>query len=290
MPGDSSKDTFQFDFQPKPSEKKKTPSSSAGKPSSKPVNKPISKPAGEASSFDFGKGESKPQDAAASNNGTPKSKPAFSSPVTGKTSAVTGKTSDVKTTSNSKTTSSGKTAQKTDKPAKGKKSKGFLDNQQNVLMLGIGGGLFFLLIIFALVFGGGSNEEVKKPKAPARQVSAEERTRQIRAEKLRRQAAKYDAEYAASKRGPKSEKVKILELADSQLRSGQIRDAADSFEKAHNLDPADGYPVTQLIQIYRDRLHNSAQTAKWEKIGSDIAKGNLDRLHQQSEEKYHTDK
>ena len=142
-----------------------------------------------------------------------------------------------------------------------------------------------LLIIIAVASNSGKGDPAPQPTV-RKNLTPEE----ARRERLRKLEAKYDAQYAAQKSGPKTEKQKRMANAESKLRQGDYHGAADLYTKVHQLDPTDGYPVTQLINIYRNNLHDRSQVEKWEQVNSDIAKGSLDKLQKKSEEKYNKNK
>ena len=153
-----------------------------------------------------------------------------------------------------------------------------------MIFAGVGVALL-LLIIVAIASNSGSSEP-----APKQTVKKKLTPEEIRRERLRKLEAKYDAQYAAQQSGPKSEKQKLMSEAESKIKRGDYSGAADLYTKVHQMDPADGYPVSQLIGIYRNHLHDSAQVEKWEQVNNDIAQGNLDQLHKKSEEKYNKNK
>lgn len=153
-----------------------------------------------------------------------------------------------------------------------------------ILFAGIGV-VLLLLIIVAIASNSGKSEP-----APQQTVQKKLSPEEARKEKLHRIQAKYDAQYEAEKRGPKTEKQKLMAEAESKLRQGDYSAAADIYTKVHQLDPTDGYPVTQLINIYRNNLHDKAQLEKWEQVNNDIAKGSLDQLQKKSKEKYNKSK
>ena len=142
-----------------------------------------------------------------------------------------------------------------------------------------------LLIIVAIASNSGKGDP-----APQQAVRKNLTPEEARRERLRKLEAKYDAQYAAQQRGPKTEKQKLMADAESKLRQGDYQGAADTYIKVHQLDPSDGYPVTQLINIYRNNLRDRAQVEKWEQVNNDIAKGSLDKLQKKSEEKYNKSK
>ena len=152
---------------------------------------------------------------------------------------------------------------------------------KTVLILGGVGIAALLLIVIAIASNSGEPEPVPQ-QTVQRSLSPEERRR----ERLRKLEAKYDAQYAAQQSAPKTEKQKMMAEAESKLNQGDYQGAADLYTKVHQQDPTDGYPVTQLINIYRNNLHDQAQVEKWEQVNNDIAKGSLDQLQKKSEEKY----
>ena len=263
-----------FEFNPqqpsKPTGKTEKPSFDFGidASSSKPADK-SNKP-----SFDFGQGApaSKPSGNKAA--GSPKinipSKPVSKSatkPAADKTSKSGSKPAE----------SSGRGKRK----AAGKNPV-----QDKKVMIFAGVGIAVLLLIIVAIASNSGKSEPAPQQTVQRKMTPEEKRR----ERLRKLEAKYDAQYAAQQSGPKTEKQKLMSEAESKLRQGDYRGAADIYVKVHQLDPTDGYPVTQLINIYRNNLHDKAQLDKWEQVNNDIAKGSLDKLHEKSEEKYNKKK
>ena len=217
-------------------------------------------------SFDFGIDTSKPKTAA--------SKPAGSKTTGAKKTNSAPKSEPISGKSGSKPSdSSGRGKQKT-------APKNPFQDKKVMIFAGVGVALL-LLIIVAIASNSGSSEP-----APEQTVQKKLTPEEIRRERLRKLEAKYDAQYAAQQSGPKSEKQKLMSEAESKLKRGNYRSVADVYTKVHQMGPADGYPVSQLIGIYRNHLHDSAQVEKWEQVNNDIAQGNLDQLHKKSEEKY----
>ena len=153
-------------------------------------------------------------------------------------------------------------------------------------MIYAGAGIAVLLLIVIAIASNSGKSEPAPQQTVERKLTPEEK----RQERLRKLEAKYDAQYAAQQSGPKTEKQKLMAEAESKLSQGDYHGAADIYVKVHQLDPTDGYPVTQLINIYRNNLHDSAQVEKWEQVNNDIAKGSLDQLQKKSEEKYNKSK
>ena len=254
----------------KPTEKSDKPSFDfgAGPSASKPAEK-SGKP-----SFDFGAGssaskpaENKTAGAKTSNNASKPVSKTASKPTSAKTDKSGSKTAD----------SSGRGKRSSSK-------KNPFQDKKVLLSVGVGAAIL-LLIIVAIATNSGKSEP-----APQQTVRKNLTPEEARRERLRKLEAKYDAQYAAQQRGPKTEKQKLMADAESKLNSGDYRGAADTYVKVHQLDPTDGYPVTQLINIYRNKLHDRAQLEKWEKVNNDIAKGSLDQLQKKSEEKYNKNK
>ncbi len=263
-----------FEFNPqqpsKPTDKSDKPSFDFGietpkSKSSDNTNKP---------SFDFGTKESKskPADnkAAATKKSNIAAKP-VSKPTSKPDAAKTSKTG-------SKSAESSGRGKRT--PAK----KNPFQDKKVMIFAGVGIAVL-LLIIVAIASNSGKGDP-----APQQTIQRPRTPEEARRERLRKLEAKYDAQYAAEKRGPKTEKQKLMSDAESKLNSGDYRGAADTYIKVHQLDPTDGYPVTQLISIYRNNLHDRAQVEKWEQVNNDIAKGSLDKLQKKSEEKYNKTK
>ena len=280
---------FEFNPQqpPKPTDKSDKPSFDfgTGTTDSKPADK-STKP-----SFDFGAGKPAPKPADKSDKpsfdfgtGKPAPKPADNKSAEPKiniapnpVSKSTAKTTSAKSTSGSKTSAS-------DLGKRAKSPKSPFQDKKVMIFAGVGIACA-LLIIVAIASNSGKSEP-----APQQTVQRKMTPEEARQEKLRKLQAKYDAQYAAQKSGPKTEKQKLMADAESQLNRGDYRGAADTYVKVHQLDPTDGYPVTQLINIYRNNLHDRAQVEKWEKVNNDIAKGSLDQLQKKSEEKYNKTK
>lgn len=241
-------------------------------------------------SFDFGIDTSTSKSADKSNKptfdfgqGTPASKPsgnkAAGSPKINIPSKPTSKPAADKT---SKTSS--KPVESSGRGKRAPAPKNPFQDKRVMIFAGVGIA-FALLIIVAIASNSGSSEP-----APQQSVQRKMTPEEKRRERLRKLEAKYDAQYAAQQSGPKTEKQKLMANAESKLRQGDYRGAADIYVKVHQLDPTDGYPVTQLINIYRNNLHDKAQLEKWEQVNNDIAKGSLDKLHEKSEEKYNKKK
>ncbi len=251
----------------KPAEKSAKPSFDFGadKTAPKPAEK-STKP-----SFDFGAGKSAPKPA------DNKSAEAKLNIAPNPTSKSTSKSTSAKSTSGSKTSAS-------DRGKRAKSPKSPFQDKRVMIFAGVGIA-FALLIIVAIASNCGKTEP-----APQQTVQRKMTPEEARREKLRKLEAKYEAQYAAEKNKPKTEKQKLMADAESMLNQGDYRGAADTYVKVHQLDPTDGYPVTQLINIYRNNLHDRAQVEKWEKVNNDIAKGSLDQLQKKSEEKYNKTK
>lgn len=245
-------------------------------------------------SFDFGLDTSTSKSADKSNKptfdfgqGTTTSKPADNKAAATKKTNLTSKPVS-KSASKPAADKAGKSSSKTaESSGRGKRASApnnpFLDKKV-LLFSGIGAAAI-LLIIIAIASNSGSSEP-----APKQTVRKNLTPEEIRRERLRKLEAKYDAQYAAQQSGPKTEKQKLMADAESKLKRGDYRGAADLYVKVHQLDPSDGYPVSQLIGIYRNHLHDSAQVEKWEQVNNDIAQGNLDQLQKKSEEKYNKNK
>lgn len=283
-----------FEFNPqqpsKSTDKTDKPSFDFGAGSSK--SKPAEK--SDKPSFDFGAGSSSSKPSEKSDKpsldlglGSSASKPAGNKTASAKTSNNASKPvskSAAKPTS-AKTDKSG--SKSADSSGRGKRTpskKNPFQDKKVMLFAGIGAAVL-LLIIVAIATNCGKSEP-----APQQTVRKNLTPEEARRERLRKLEAKYDAQYAAQQRGPKTEKQKLMADAESKLNSGDYRGAADTYVKVHQLDPTDGYPVTQLINIYRNKLHDRAQLEKWEKVNNDIAKGSLDQLQKKSEEKYNKNK
>ena len=261
---------FEFNPQqpPKPADKSDKPSFDfgIGTTDSKPADK-TAKP-----SFDFGAGKpaSKPNDKPTETkkiNIAPNPAPKSAS-----------KSTSAKSTTGSKNVAS------SDRGKRAKSTKSPFQDKRVMIFAGVGIA-FALLIIVAIASNCGKSEP-----APQQTVQRKMTPEEARQAKLRKLQAKYDAQYAAQKSGPKTEKQKLMADAESMLKRGDYRGAADTYVKVHQLDPTDGYPVTQLINIYRNNLHDRVQVEKWEKVNNDIAKGSLDQLQKKSEEKYNKTK
>ena len=237
------------------------------------------------STFDFGQGAPAPKPSGGNIPGGPKPSggkvpggPKInipSKPVSKSTSKQTpGKTNK----------SVSKTSASSSRTKRAGSKKNPIQNKNVMIFMGVG--IAVLLLIFIAVASniGGSDS------TPQQTVQRKPTSEEIRKEKLRKLSAKYDAQYAAQQSGPKTEKQKLMTKAESKLRQGDYRGAADVYVKVHQLDPADGYPVTQLINIYRNKLHDKAQLEKWERVNNDIAQGSLDKLQKKSEEKYNKSK
>lgn len=238
-----------------------------------------SKPTADKPSFDFGIDTSKPKTSASKTtaNKTVGNKNSANAPKP-VSKAPSKPASDKAGKSGSKSAESSGRGKRT--PAK----KNPFQDKKVMIFAGVGIA-FALLIIIAIASNSGSSEP-----APQQNVQRKMTPEEKRRERLRKLEAKYDAQYAAQQSGPKTEKQKLMANAESKLRQGDYHGAADVYVKVHQLDPTDGYPVTQLINIYRNNLHDKAQLEKWEQVNNDIAKGSLDQLQKKSEEKYNKNK
>ena len=266
----SDKPSFDFGLEKsasKPADKSDKPSFDFGseKPASKPAN------TSEKPSFDFGSEKPAPKSADNKSVGTKNSNPAPQQVSKSTAAAKTGK-------------SGSKPGDASGRSKRAASKKSPFQNKNVMIFAGVGVAVL-LLIIVAIASNSGKSEP-----APQQNVRRNLTPEEARRERLRKLEAKYDAQYAAEKRGPKTEKQKLMTDAESKLRQGDYRGAADTYIKVHQLDPTDGYPVTQLINIYRNNLHDRAQVEKWEQVNSDIAKGSLDKLQKKSEEKYNKNK
>ena len=244
--------------------------------------------------FDFGIDTSKPKPAEKSDKptfdfgqGTPASKPAGNkaagSPKTNISSKPVSKPAS-KPASTNTSKSGSKAAESTGRSKRKAAAKNPFQDKKVMIYAGAGIAVL-LLIVIAIASNSGKSEPAPQPTVE-RKLTPEEKRR----ERLRKLEAKYDAQYAAQQSGPKTEKQKLMTEAESKLRQGDYHGAADIYVKVHQLDPTDGYPVTQLINIYRTNLHDRAQVEKWEQVNNDIAKGSLDKLQKKSEEKYNKSK
>lgn len=262
-----------FEFNPqqpsKPTDKKDKPTFDFG------IDTSTSKSAGKSykPTFDFGQG-------------TPVSKPSGNKAAGSPKKIIPSKTvskSASKPSFDKANKSSSKPAESSGRSKRKAAAKNPFQDKRVMIFAGVGIAVF-LLIIVAIASNSGSGS------APQQTVQRKLTPEEVRREKLRKLEAKYDAQYAAQQSGPKTEKQQLMVKAESKLRQGDYRGAADIYVKVHQLDPSDGYPVTQLINIYRNKLHDKAQLEKWEQVNNDIAKGSLDKLQKKSEEKYNKSK
>ena len=268
----------------KPTDKTDKPSFDFGIDTSK--SKPADKP--DKPSFDFGTETSTPKTADKSGKpsvdfgiGASASKPSD------KKNAGTKKTGSAPRSESVKTKQNKDGSKPVDSSGRGKRTsakKNPFQDKKVMIFAGVGIAVL-LLIIVAIASNSGKGDS-----APQQTVRKKLTPEEARRERLRKLEAKYDAQYAAQQSGPKTEKQKLMAEAESKLRQGDYRGAADIYVKVHQLDPTDGYPVTQLINIYRNKLHDRAQVEKWEQVNNDIAKGSLDQLQKKSEEKYNKNK
>ena len=143
--------------------------------------------------------------------------------------------------------SAGSKSKKTSRPGKGKP---LLDNQNIVLMAGCV--LVLLVIIFAafsFTGSGGGGGGAAKGDLSSRQQNL---------------------------------KTQYLEQAMSYNESGQYQKAVAAFKKAYEIQPTDGYAVSQIAILYRTKINDPAQLQYWEEKNRQIVSGAVNQLKGQS--------
>lgn len=77
-------------------------------------------------------------------------------------------------------------------------------------------------------------------------------------------------------------KNQYLEQAMSYNESGQYQKAVTAFKKAYEIQPTDGYAVSQITILYRTKINDPAQLQYWEEKNQQIVSGAVNQLKGQS--------